>query len=100
MNYHSIPSKTLKPSKDNVAKFLSLIDEIKKNGGKVHIHCKAGSDRTGMYAFIYKILNNLGTIAENKAEWIKLGHNANKFPKLSQWAEDLVKSLKNEHIPH
>jgi protein tyrosine phosphatase (PTP) superfamily phosphohydrolase (DUF442 family) len=57
MKYHNIPSITKKPTKENVDTFLKEVEKVKQNGGKAHIHCKAGADRTGMYAFIY-ILNS------------------------------------------
>ena len=52
MNYHNIPTVSAAPQQEGVNIFLRLIENIKQRNGKVHIHCKAGADRTGMYSFI------------------------------------------------
>ena len=93
MNYHNIPTVTMKPNEKKVQSFLDLVEEIKKNGGIAHIHCKAGADRTGMYAFIYKMIKGIGTLAENEKEWIALGHDTKLFPNLRNWAKDFVKKF-------
>ncbi len=90
MKYHNIPSITAKPSEKNVFEFLKSINEVKNSKGKAHIHCMAGADRTGMYAFIYKSLNNIDMISENIDEWIKLGHNRQLYPNLIDWAKNFV----------
>ena len=94
MNYHQIPSHTAKPKEENVNKFLTLVNSIKEKGGKIHIHCYAGADRTGMYAFIYKALNQLGNVIENEKEWLDFGHNKDAFPDLIGWTKNVVKKLK------
>lgn len=91
LKYHQIPSVTINPKEENVVRFLKEIDEIKKRGGKAHIHCKAGADRTGMYAFIYKMKNGIGTLSSNKTEWLVYGHDYISYPKLMAWAEAFVK---------
>lgn len=94
MKYHNIPSVTKNPKEENVSMFLNQIEEITANKGKAHIHCKAGADRTGMYSFIYKMIKGIGTLSENKAEWLSRGHNTTLYPNLMQWAEDFVKKIK------
>ena len=91
LKYHSIPSVTNQPKENNINLFLEEIEKVKQNGGKAHIHCKAGADRTGMYAFIYKMKNGIGTLSSNKAEWLKLGHNVERYPNLMEWATSFVK---------
>ena len=93
MNYHNIPSLTKEPKISNVNKFLQLIEDIINKGGKAHIHCKAGADRTGMYAFIYKAVKGIGTLAENEKEWIELGHNTKIYQGLRNWAKNIIKTL-------
>ena len=93
MKYHNIPSVTAKPNENKVKWFLKLTDKISKKGGKVHIHCKAGADRTGMYSFLYKMHKNIGSQEENIAEWIKMGHNTTKYPNLISWAKKFVKKF-------
>lgn len=93
LNYHNIPSITNQPNEKNVKSFLKLIEEISNKGGKTHIHCKAGADRTGMYSFIYKTIKGLGTIVENEKEWIEKGHNTIKYPYLREWAKNFIKIL-------
>ena len=72
IRYHNIPTVTMKPNEEKIHKFLNIINNVIENNGKAHIHCKAGADRTGMYAFIYKTVKNIGTIANfcNKKNYI------------------------------
>lgn len=94
MNYHNIPSITSQPKIFNVGMFLLLIKQISERGGKAHIHCKAGADRTGMYSFIYKTINGIGTIAENDKEWVARGHNTKRYPYLRTWAKNVLRLYK------
>lgn len=94
MNYHHIPTFTDNPSEIKVKMFLSEVDEVIKNNGKAHIHCKAGSDRTGMYSYIYKMVKGIGTRYTNQAEMINMGHDFKLFPNLIPWAENFLKKLK------
>lgn len=91
MNYHNIPSVTRYPREENIDLFLSEIDNIKKNGGKAHIHCKAGADRTGMYSFIYKTKNHIDNSINNIKEWFAHGHNNKQYPNLVSWTQEFVK---------
>ncbi len=55
MKYHKYPVNFKNPSEEKYFKlFLKLVDKISADNGKIHIHCKQGADRTGMYSFIYK----------------------------------------------
>ena len=94
MRYHSIPSITTKPSKKNIEKFLNIVDNIKKLNGKAHIHCKAGADRTGMYAFIYKMRSGLESLPANIAEWYLHGYHYKRYPDLMKWTINFVKNIK------
>lgn len=94
IKYHSIPSYTRHPKEENIDLFLKEVEEVKKNGGKAHIHCKAGADRTGMYAFIYKMKNGLGTLSKNQAEWFEHGYHYKLYPDLMEWAKNLVLRFK------
>ena len=94
MNYHNIPSITAVPKKNLVMNFLDLMEEIVKRNGKVHIHCKQGADRTGMYAFIYKELHHIGKKEENIQEWLNFGHHKTLFPNLIPWALDFIRKVK------
>ena len=85
MKYHQIPSITAKPEISNVKTFLSKIENIKANGGKALIHCKSGVDRTGMYSFIYKMKNNIGTMDKNIAEWKAFGMHIEKIINICQY---------------
>lgn len=90
IKYHHIPSVTAEPTEENVDKFLREVEEIKAKGEKLHIHCMAGADRTGMYTFIYKIMNGIGSLAANKEEWYDFGLHYQKYPKLIEWAEKFL----------
>ena len=99
MKYHNIPTSTKTPSVENVDKFLNLVDDIKKNKGKVHIHCMAGADRTGMYSFIYKMQEGMGSLTININDWIEKGHSRSRFPNLIPWALKYIKKLYPKHPP-
>ena len=94
MKYHQIPSRTRHPNPQNIEQFLSEIDEVIKNNGKAHIHCKAGADRTGMYAFVYKMKNHIGTIHSNIKEWMNFGHHYKLYPDLMKWTVEYLKHPK------
>lgn len=90
MRYHSIPSHTRHPNEENIDRFLKEVDEVKANSGKAHIHCKAGADRTGMYAFIYKAKEGIGNTIDNVSEWLAHGHNKKLYPNLEDWARKFI----------
>lgn len=94
MNYHSIPSITQSPQKELVYKFLDTVEKVKKQNGKIHIHCMHGADRTGMYSFIYKCIQNIGTEANNIKEMLVRGFNLYKYPHLIDWSKDFLKEYK------
>jgi protein-tyrosine phosphatase len=94
MNYYNIKSYTKKPDEKNIAEFLDIVEAVKKKGGKLHIHCKAGADRTGMYAYIYEVLNNIKTSVAAKFEWFKHGYHFNLYPKLMDWTDNFIKNYK------
>ncbi len=93
MKYHNIPTTSKSPREYSVKEFLALLDNIITNGGKAHIHCKAGADRTGMYSFIYKQLNHIDSTSANIEEWIKRGHDTLRYPNMINWAKETVKKL-------
>lgn len=94
MKYHNIPSITAKPQEKNVLEFLNLADNISKNNGKLHLHCQAGADRTGMYSFIYKSMKNIGDMTQNVQEWIQKGHNVAKYPDLIEQTKKIIEKIK------
>lgn len=94
MKYHNIPTRTRHPQKEQVNIFLETVNNIINNNGKVHIHCMAGADRTGMYSFLYKMTKGLGTLKENIDEWLKMGHHQKLYPDLIPWTNNLLKQLK------
>ncbi len=100
MKYHNIPSVSRYPKEENVDIFLKEVDEVIKSGGKAHIHCKAGADRTGMYAYIYKSLKVIGGEGicgrlGNQIEMIRLGHDLELYPDLLPWTNKLINKLLN-----
>ena len=99
MNYHQIPTQTRKPKEEDVNKFLKLTEEIAQKNGKLHIHCKAGADRTGLYAFAYKMKQGLGNLDFNIKEWISLGHQQKHYPNMIEWGKNFVKNFQHKHPP-
>ncbi len=94
IKYHNIPSITTKPTEENIDRFLREVEEVKKNGGKAHVHCKAGADRTGMYVFIYEIKNGIKTLSKSQAEWFEHGYHYLKYPDLMEWTKNFVLKMK------
>lgn len=95
MKYHNIPTHTMHPQVNQVLAFLKLADDITNNRGKLHIHCKAGADRTGLYSFIYKSLKNIGSRTKNIEEWLKHGLHQDRYPHLIPWAVNFVDNMKS-----
>ena len=93
MKYHNIPSSTRNPKEENIAEFLNTVDSIEKSGGKTHVHCRAGSDRTGMYVYIYKALKGIGDRLANQNEMISMGHNQRLYPDLLPWINKYINGL-------
>ncbi len=98
MNYHQIPSTSSAPDEKSVFNFLELINKLTDRKAKIHIHCRHGADRTGLYSFIYKAFRNIGTTAENIDEWIAKGLNLEKYPDLISWGVNFVNKYKNKII--
>lgn len=94
MKYHNIPSYTNYPTEENLGKFLNIVENAKKNNGKVHIHCREGVDRTGMYAYLYERLYNLKPQAEAFTNFINYGWHYYSHPHLADFAEDFMKKIK------
>ena len=96
MKYHNIPSITKNPKDENVLEFINLAKNIEENGGKLHIHCKAGADRTGMYSYIYKSIKGIGNRTDNQKEMLKMGHNTKLYPDLLPWVNNFIDKLLNK----
>ncbi len=94
IKYHSVPTETKKPKIEDVKHFLNIIDDVKKRDGKVLIHCRAGADRTGFYAFIYKVLNGLDNMKNAEKEMLEMGYHKDRYPFLQEMAKDFIKVLK------
>lgn len=93
MKYHNIPTYSRTPNEENILKFLKITDRVIKDGGKLHIHCKAGADRTGLNSFIYKMSKGIGSLSENIEEWITRGHNTKRYPNMIPWAKNFIAKL-------
>ncbi len=93
MNYHLIPTNTKEPTEKGILIFLDGIKKVIKNGGKAHIHCKAGADRTGMYTYVYKSVNGIGDRVLNQLEMLQYGHNTTIFPNLIPWVNELINKM-------
>lgn len=94
MKYHNIPSVSMYPSGENVGKFLDIVDNIKHQGGKVHIHCKHGADRTGLYSYIYERLNHIGSVFQNVGELFEHKWHFGRYPDMLNWANNFLKNFK------
>lgn len=94
MKYHHMPCHPRHPKEENISDFLKLTEQVKKEGGKLLVHCKAGVDRTGLYSFIYKEFNNIGKTTDNVIEWISKGHHIECYPDMISWALHFIKNNK------
>lgn len=94
INYHRIPSISRTPVAENVGKFLDIVENVKNNNGKVLIHCKQGADRTGMYAYIYETIHNIGTEGSRIIELFKHGYHYDLYPDLIDWANNFIRHFK------
>ncbi|MGN1153446.1 MAG: tyrosine-protein phosphatase [Candidatus Gastranaerophilaceae bacterium] len=92
MKYHNIPTYTNSPEEKDIGKFLDIVDDVHSHNGKVHIHCKAGADRTGMYSWIYKQTHKIGDMESNKKEMLEMGHHSDIYPNLIRWIEKFLSS--------
>jgi len=90
IQYHHIPTDAKHPKEEQVGEFLNIIEGIEENGGKIHIHCTAGADRTGMYSWIYKQFHGLGTMEENEKEMRDMGHDYLYYPALINWVKNFI----------
>ncbi len=90
IKYHNIPTDAHDPDERQIGQFLDLVEGIREKGGKVHIHCRAGADRTGMYSWIYKQKHGIGEMAENEKEMRDMGHNNIAYPLLINWIKDFL----------
>lgn len=90
MRYHNVPTDPYNPSEKQVGQFLDLVENITQKGGKAHIHCLEGADRTGMYSWIYKQKHGIGSMEENKKEMLKFGHHKEVFTSLVDWITNLL----------
>lgn len=99
MNYHHIPTNTRKPKEEDVNRFLKLTEEIKQRNGKVHVHCHAGVDRTGLFAFVYKMKNGIENLDFNIQEWISKGHHQKLYPNMIEWGKNFIKNFHNQRPP-
>ena len=91
-NYHKIPTISWRPTEEKVVQFLDIVEGVKHHYGKVHIHCKQGADRTGMYAYIYESLNHIGTTGTRISELYNLGYHPRLYPNLVSWANKFIKN--------
>ena len=93
MKYHNIPSITARPNPQKINDFLNLTDDIINRAGKIHLHCKAGADRTGMYAYIYKSFKGIGDRWNNMVEMVRMGHNTRLYPNLLRQTNIFINNL-------
>ena len=101
MNYHPTPLATRFLTASNepaviqkISDVLRIIDRVKQMGGKIHIHCKAGADRTGFFSLMYKTINGLGSLEGNIKEFYEMGHHKDRYPNMAAFARHIAQKLK------
>ena len=92
MNFYWIPFKsTENPSDRDVETFFSVIDNAKRNGEKVFIHCRHGADRTGLFSSLYKLKYQNAELSDVIRELMAYGHDANGNPNIIPYIIDFEK---------
>ncbi len=66
LQYVEIPCNSLHPERDDVLKFLKIVEDPKNQ--PVFVHCQRGADRTGLMVAAYRILDQGWTNDEALAE--------------------------------
>ena len=90
IRYHHIPTDVKHPSERQVEHFLDIVEGVENEGGKMHVHCRYGKDRTGMYSWIYKQKHGEGEMAQNEQEMHCMGHDSAELPLLINWIKDYL----------
>lgn len=97
INYHNIPTDPDNITKENVDKFIEIITNVMQNGGKVHIYCHEGADRTGFYTYIYERLFKNVAQQEAYKHLISGGWHYSLYPNILENAESYVQ-MNKPHI--
>ena len=63
------------PNKDQVAYFLTLVSQARKNKQKILVHCLSGVDRTGFFCAAYRMKVQGWSYEQAKAEYIAEGQH-------------------------
>ncbi|MBP9841369.1 MAG: dual specificity protein phosphatase family protein [Simkaniaceae bacterium] len=89
LSYVHIPISPYNPQKEDVLTFLRAMDASK--GQPVYIHCFHGSDRTGLFIAIYRVVYEGWTKEEALHEMVNGGHgfHASFQENLIQFFQDL-----------
>ena len=90
INYYNISTDPYNITKENIDKFLKIITKVKQEGGKVHIHCHEGADRTGLYTYIYERLFKNISQQEAYNHLISGGWHSFSYPDIPDIAETYV----------
>lgn len=71
-NYFTIPlSYCVFPTRKQIAKFFAILDESRYHS--IFVHCKHGSDRTGMMIAFYRMSREGWSVEDAYAEMVRLG---------------------------
>ncbi len=83
IKFYWIPERSnINPSSDDVNKFFKITDCARAKREKVFIHCRKGSDRTGLFSAIYRLKNQNVKLSEVIKGLMKYGHDANNNPNI------------------
>lgn len=103
ITYHNIPTSESDLNKqggveEKLSNFFDIVDNIRALGKKVHLHCKAGADRTGFFSLLYKSRYNIDTFEQNAAEMLEMGHNQNRYPNIINYVRAIICTKLNNLI--
>lgn len=100
MNYHNYPitedflnNENIKNLTNFFGKLFNDMAELIESGKNLHIHCKAGADRTGSVCFIYKTLNGIDSVQNNEKEMLEMGHNQRIYPNVINMLKKVCQNL-------
>ncbi|MBZ0185773.1 MAG: tyrosine-protein phosphatase [Candidatus Obscuribacterales bacterium] len=102
IKYINLPTGDFAPRPEKLAKFVYTVDQAErahKQGkpGAVFVHCHAGSDRTGFYLAVWRVINQGWRIDLAFLEMLRYGFMIHKldFPVVSEASKILAEQAKS-----
>ena len=96
LRFYRIPTTGFGVRSRDLWKFLTIIKHASKKHNKVHIHCKFGAHRTGLFAYLYERIFNIKTKEKCFEEFDRFSYHYNKYEQTLEWIEKFItRNFKN-----